>query len=171
MNRRQFLLATTSVITAGAAGMTVVRVTRPAPDLDALLADLSALDPAHLRFRGSWSAFTVLSHLAQSIEYSMTGYPEMKPVLFRHTAGPLAFAAFATAGAMRHNLAEPIPGAPVLPADGNVAEALARLTAALTTFRQWRGPLQPHFAYGTLSHEDYAAAHLMHIRNHLQELG
>lgn len=171
MNRRQFLLATTSVIAAGAAGVATVRMTRPAPDLDTLLAELSALDPATVRFRGSWSAFTVFSHLAQSIEYSMTGYPAMKPALFRHTVGPLAFAAFETAGAMRHNLAEPIPGAPALPADGNVAESLARLTHALTTFRQWQGPLQPHFAYGALSHEEYTAAHLMHIRNHLLELG
>lgn len=171
MNRRQFLLASTSVIAAGAAGVAIVRASRPAPDLNALTAELAALDPAHIRFLGRWSAFTVFSHLAQSIEYSITGYPEMKPAAFRHTVGPLAFAAFETAGAMRHNLAEPIPGAPALPADGNVAEALARLTHALTTFQQWQGPLQPHFAYGTLSHAEYSAAHLMHIRNHLQELG
>lgn len=171
MNRRQFLLATISVIAAGTAGVAAVRMTRPAADLDALLAELSALDPTTLRFRGNWSAFTVFSHLAQSIEYSMTGYPAMKPALFRHTAGPLAFAAFETAGAMHHNLSEPIPGAPVLPADGNVAEALERLTHALTTFGQWQGPLQPHFAYGALSREEYTTAHLMHIRNHLQELG
>lgn len=171
MNRRQFLLASSSVVVAGATGVALVRANRPAPDLERLLAELQGLDAARLQFRGQWSAFTVLSHLAQSIEYSMTSYPALKPAWFRHTVGPLAFAAFETAGAMRHNLAEPIPGAPALPATGNVAEALARLTTALTTFREWRGPLQPHFAYGALSHDEYAAAHLMHIRNHLQEMG
>lgn len=171
MNRRQFLYASSAVVVAGATGAGLVRMARPAADLDALLGELSALDPATLRFRGKWSAFTVLSHLAQSIEYSMTGYPALKPAWFRHTVGPVALAAFETAGAMRHNLAEPIPGAPGLAATGNVAEALERLLTALTTFREWQAPLQPHFAYGTLSREDYAAAHLMHIRNHLQEMG
>ena len=38
----------------------------------------------------SWSWVQTVVHCAQSIEYSMTGFPQMKPALFQRTVGSAA---------------------------------------------------------------------------------
>ena len=45
--------------------------------------------------------------------------------------------------------------------------ALQRLRAAFERFAAYSGELQPHFAYGALTHAEYAEAHVMHLYNHL----
>jgi len=115
----------------------------------------------------SWSWAQTLIHCAQSIEYSMTGFPQMKPALFQRTLGSAAIAAFSWRGRMTHDLAEPIPGAPSLDVDATAAGAMARLQASMQSFAQWAGPLRPHFAYGELAKPAYERAHAMHLANHL----
>ena len=107
--------------------------------------------------------------MAQSVEYSMTGYPLAKPAAFQHTAGRAAFEVFQFTGAMRHSLVEPIPGAPMLSSVEPDA-ALDRLLAAIDRFDGHRGELRPHFAFGALTHDEFATAHALHIENHLLEL-
>ena len=114
-----------------------------------------------------WSPTEVFNHCAQSIEYSISGYPELKPAWFRGSVGPLAFSVFAARGAMRHPLDEAIPGAAPLNQPGSQAQALQRLQQAFADFAAYQGELQPHFAYGSLSHADYAQAHVLHLYNHL----
>lgn len=114
-----------------------------------------------------WSPSEVFNHCAQSIEYSISGYPELKPAWFRGSVGPLAFSVFAARGAMRHPLDEAIPGAAPLNQPGSQAQALQRLQQAFADFAAYQGELQPHFAYGSLSHADYAQAHVLHLYNHL----
>jgi hypothetical protein len=114
-----------------------------------------------------WSPAEVFNHCAQSIEYSLDGYPALKPAWFRHSVGPLAFSAFAARGAMRHPLDEAIPGAAPLSEPAPQALALERLLQAIADFVSYQGELQPHFAYGALSHADYAQAHVLHLYNHL----
>ncbi len=137
--------------------------------VDHAINDLQSLDLQNLVFNGDWNGSQVLNHLAQSIEYAMTGYPEHKSDRFKNTLGQAAFSVFSFRGKMTHNLAEPIPGAPVLQANDPTA-AFNRLITALTDFKNYRGVLQPHFAYGELSHQQYTQAHVMHINNHLQEI-
>ncbi|MDD0841361.1 DUF1569 domain-containing protein [Pseudomonas sp. Gutcm_11s] len=114
-----------------------------------------------------WTPTEVFNHCAQSIEYSLDGYPELKPGWFRHSVGPAAFAVFSARGAMRHPLTEAIPGAAPLAEPSNQEAALQRLQAAFERFAAHTGELQPHFAYGALDHEEYAQAHVMHLYNHL----
>ena len=135
-----------------------------------MTAQLLALRGRTIRATGAWPPAQIFAHLAQSIEYSLDGYPEAKPAWFQHTIGASAFSAFAAAGAMTHNLAEAIPGAPSLTGEADVDAALMRLLAALQRFDAHTGNLAPHFAYGALDKRQYRAAHLMHIRNHWQEL-
>ncbi len=71
---------------------------------------------------------------------------------------------------MKHNLAEPIAGAPAIEVAGDTSEALARLRKALTDFENFNGTLAPHFAYGALSKDDFALAHALHFSNHLDEI-
>ena len=109
----------------------------------------------------------MFNHCAQSIEYSISGYPALKPGWFRSSVGPLAFSVFAARGAMRHPLDEAIPGAAPLSEPSSQTLALKRLQQAFSDFAAYQGELQPHFAYGVLNHADYAQAHVLHLYNHL----
>jgi len=115
----------------------------------------------------AWNWAQTLTHCAQSIEYSMSGFPQMKSVLFQSTVGAAATSVFAWRGRMTHDLGEPIPGAPPLVASAPAAAAIERLLASMQAFAQWPGPLRPHFAYGDLAKPDYERAHAMHLANHL----
>mgnify|MGYP002717062772 CR=1 FL=1 len=93
-----------------------------------------------------WTPTEVFNHCAQSIEYSLDGYPELKPAWFRHSVGPAAFAVFSARGAMRHPLTEAIPGAAPLAEPASQDAALRRLQAAFERFAAHTGALEPHFA-------------------------
>ena len=121
------------------------------------------------RTRSGWDLPQTLHHLAQSIEYSMAGFPEPKSALFQATAGKAAFAFFEARGRMSHSLTEPIPGAPALQRDQSLPPALDRLQKAMSRFEAHTGPLLPHFAYGDLDKAAYTRAHLMHLANHWTE--
>lgn len=113
-----------------------------------------------------WSLAQMLQHLAQSIEFSIQGYPEARSALFQHTLGTAAFAVFDARGKMSHDLTEPIPGAPALDAQQGLKTAVQRLLDAMEGFSAYKGVLKPHFAYGELTREQYQRAHLMHLANH-----
>lgn len=126
-------------------------------------APVRALDPAI-----AWTWQQTLEHCAQSIEYSLQGFPQAKSALFQTAVGGPAFQVFAWRGRMSHDLAEPIPGAPALDASApDTSGALARLRAAVQAFTAHGGALQPHFAYGALDKRQYELAHAMHLANHL----
>ncbi len=125
------------------------------------LAANAAADPGP-----GWTLPQTFVHCAQSIEYSMTGFPEMKSTVFQNTVGSAAFNVFAWRGRMSHDLTEAIPGAPSLADEADLEAALARLHTSVEAFHAAPGPLQPHFAYGTLSKSDYELAHAMHLANH-----
>lgn len=118
----------------------------------------------------TWNLPQLLQHLAQSIEFSLQGYPQARSAVFRHTVGRAAFAVFDARGQMNHDLAEPIPGAPALQAELSLREAVQRLLDAMQAFAAHRGLLAPHFAYGVLSKSEYQRAHLMHLANHWSQL-
>jgi hypothetical protein len=119
------------------------------------------LDPA------SWTWSKTLLHCAQSIDYSMSGYPEARSALFRYTAGAAGFSYFKSRKRMSHNLLEAIPGSAMLDANAATELAMATLRKSIDKFNAFSGILAPHFAYGKLSKEDYELAHAMHLANHL----
>ena len=96
--------------------------------LDRIQADPRAASLTH------WPLPHVLEHLAQSIEFSLRGFPEAKPAWFQNTAGTLAYAVFAQRGRMRHGLTEPIPGAPAL-AVATLPAAIARIAGVRSAAR------------------------------------
>lgn len=118
---------------------------------------------------GQWSAYKVFVHCAQSVDYSMTGYPNHHSVLFKKSVGKMAFSAFKAKRKMSHNLAEAIPGAEAIANIGSVTNALHQLKISLLNFEAFSGDLRAHFAYGELSKSEYEKAHAMHFLNHLQE--
>ncbi|WOB09325.1 DUF1569 domain-containing protein [Piscinibacter gummiphilus] len=134
------------------------------------LRTLVALKTQPLRSTGAWDLAHVLHHAAQSVEYSLQGFPALKPGWFRASVGPVAATVFSARGRMSHSLTEPIPGAPDIAQGQPLAPAVDRAIAALQAFERHTGALHPHFAYGELSKDDYRRAHLMHFANHWQEV-
>lgn len=175
MNRRQFITASLlggAGLVGGAGlwltdGSDVPSVTRLLKHLERLN---TQLDAGQVRALGEWNLAQIFQHCTQSVRFSLTGFPEHKPDWFQHSVGPLAFSLFSARGAMSHDLSEAIPGAPVLDRNSPPASALQTLMQTLQDFDAHSGTLAPHFAFGALSKQDYARAHVLHIRNHLQEI-
>lgn len=139
--------------------------------LSAALAEAEKLASRAITESGSlWTLPQTLVHCAQSIEYSMSGFPQMKSELFQDTAGAAAFSFFAWRGRMSHDLTEAIPGAPPLTPETGIAQAMTRLRNSVANFELWREPLRPHFAYGQLDKPDYEIAHAMHLANHFSAI-
>ncbi|MFK8012066.1 MAG: DUF1569 domain-containing protein [Marinicellaceae bacterium] len=174
MNRRKFIKATVgSGIAIGFVGsavwFSIDEYTKPLT-IDAGLNLIKSISSQSISHVGEWNPTQIFNHCAQSVEYSMIGFPEHKSDLFKNTVGQLAFSAFSAKGKMTHGLNEVIPGAPELTADNNIALALSRLKKSMLAFKHYDGELAPHFAYGELSKDEYEAAHVMHLLNHLNEI-
>jgi Protein of unknown function (DUF1569) len=165
MRRRTLLMATAAAPLAGCGAAEV----KTFPTLASAMAAIEGLARGH-QATGAWTLPQTLNHLAQSIDYSIDGFPEMKSALFRAAVGSAAFAVFQARGRMSHSLAEPIPGAPALDVAAQLEPAIARALGALRRFESHTGALAPHFAYGALDKAQYARAHLMHVANHWDEV-
>lgn len=173
--RRTFIISTAGVTTALLAVGTSGCQGSAANDRQLQFASLAAAEEELVRLAQAkelvsgvtWSWAQTLVHCAQSIEYSMSGFPQSKSTLFQRTVGSAAIGVFSWRGRMTHDLAEPIPGAPLLDAKAEPAQALERLRSAILNFQHWSGPLLPHFAYGALDKKEYELAHAMHLANHL----
>ncbi|HOB02864.1 MAG TPA: DUF1569 domain-containing protein [Casimicrobium huifangae] len=168
MNRR-IVLGAGVVAAAATAGWIALPSGKHPLTVAAATDALARLRGTKINHAGGWNPAQVFAHLAQSIEYSMTGFPQPKSPLFQSTVGAAAFAVFHSKGAMKHSLTEPIPGAPAIAATDDQTAALDRALKALADFDKFNGALQPHFAYGALDKKAYAAAHAMHVYNHLTE--
>jgi hypothetical protein len=142
------------------------------PALTDLAARLSTGKPGpELLAAGSeWNLSQTVQHCAQTVRYSVVGYPALKPWLFRATAGALAKRIFLRRGAMKHPLGAEIEGAPPLRADLPVAEAVEQMTKAVALFTSHTGDHAPHPAYGRCTHDEFARLHAMHIVEHLPGL-
>jgi hypothetical protein len=118
----------------------------------------------------NWSLYEILRHCAQTIEYSMTGYPAMKPKLLRVTLGRLVIRKFLRQGYMTHNLSAHVPGGESITNEGSTDEGLQRLIRAIDKFEAYTGTLAPHLIFGCLSKDEYDRYFAMHIANHLSEV-
>lgn len=117
---------------------------------------------------GPRSLASALWHVAAGIDCSLDGYPQHKPWIFQRTVGRLVLRRFLQAGRMRHDLGAAIPGL-AEPEPASLAEASARLHQAWQRFERHRGPCADHFAYGPVTHAQYAQLHAMHLADHLGE--
>ena len=166
IRRRSLLVVATVAPGVAACGAAEVKTF---PKLADAAKAIEALATGH-KHSGAWTLAQMLNHAAQSIDYSIDGYPEMKSALFRAVIGGVAFGVFQARGRMSHALDEPIPGAPALDAQAALAPSIERALAALRRFEAHNGALAPHFAYGALDKAQYTRAHLMHLVNHWNEV-
>lgn len=136
--------------------------------LEETLKELEKLEKSQkILVPGNWNPNQVLHHCSQSIEYSLTGYPENKNFLIQNTIGKLVKNRFLSQGYMSHNLNDPIPGAPALPNEEPIISGLQRLRLAIQNFLSLKGNPAPHFVYGAASRSEYEKIHAMHVANHL----
>ncbi len=164
--RRRTLIIAAAAVPLAACGAAEVKTL---PTMAAAMTAIEGLARGH-KHAGGWTLAQMLNHAAQSVDYSIDGFPEMKSALFRKAVGGVAFAVFQARGKMGHTLDEPIPGAPALDAQAPLEPAIARALAALRRFEAHSGSLAPHFAYGALDKAQYTRAHLMHLANHWTEV-
>lgn len=172
MNRRKFILgaiASGAFVGSGSVWLAIDENQEPL-DIDFALSKLSHLMEQNPTATGEWNLYQIFIHCAQSVEYSMSGYPEHKSDLFKSTLGKTAFSLFSAKRKMTHALNEAIPGAPNFPRAENISAAFERFKQSLIDFKHYEGILAPHFAYGQLSKLQYEAAHVMHFNNHLLEI-
>lgn len=173
--RRRLLLAGAALAGTGLAGgglwlSAPATASGPFESLPQAYKTLEALHRGSARAVEGWDLPTVLHHAAQSVEFSMQGYPQLKGAWFRASVGPAAFAVFDHFHKLRHNLAEPIPGAPAIEPGQPLGPAIEHAVAALQAFERHQGPLAPHFAYGDLDKARYLQAHLLHFSDHWQRV-
>ena len=116
MNRRKFLklgAITSGVVLVGAAGgsfaldhklstkkeilrnISFSSLKEAQEELDRL-EKIVLLDPKKIQLIGDWSLHQNLVHCAQSIEYSLIGYPKHRPAIIKNTIGKIVFEKFAT---------------------------------------------------------------------------
>lgn len=172
MRRRQFIfgaLASGAVVTSAGVWLSIEHHQQPLT-IDHTLQTLAQRVHENHQLHGRWNLAQVLIHCAQSVEYSMQGFPQHYSEFFKRTAGKLAFKAFDSKGKMQHNLSEAIPGAPAIDRIQNIDVAYQRLRQSLLAFSTYEGKLAAHFAYGELSKVQYERAHVMHLNNHLSQL-
>ncbi|MEW6998066.1 DUF1569 domain-containing protein [Colwelliaceae bacterium BS250] len=175
MQRRQFIKASLAgggaIIAIGAGTLLFIEdKNKDILTVDFAMQKLDKLFNENFINLGQWDASQIFTHCAQSVEYSMSQFPEHKSNVFKGTIGKLAFSIFSSKGKMTHGLNEPIPGAPSLTQNGDAIIALYRLKNALLKFDSYQGTLAPHFAYGELTKDEYEIAHVMHLYNHLEEI-
>lgn len=173
MNRRTFLRGTAAsggiALVSGLTWLNIDSYNGPLT-VDFVRQQLDVLVQKGPVANGSWHLSQIFHHCAQSVEYSISGYPEHKSELFKTSVGQIAFSVFSAKRKMSHQLNEVIPGAPALPKEDKFDVALSRFKKSLQDFKQYNGVMAPHFAFGELTKRDYEAAHVMHFNNHMLEV-
>ena len=174
MNRRQLIFSTAIAIPLAAAGGAALILrggeVKQNLTIKAALQALDRLPVEQIQSTGTWGLAHIFGHCAQSIEFSLQGFPKHHSELFKNTIGSVAFSAFSSAGKMRHDLAEEIPGSLSLSNERNLLDSMQRLRQALIEFDNFSGQVAPHFAYGVLTKSEYEIAHVLHLYNHLEEV-
>ena len=93
MNRRIFILGSIAsgvFMTGGATWLAIDQHQEPL-DIDFALSKLNKLMKQNPKTIGEWNLYQVFTHCAQSVEYSMLGYPVHKSDVFKNTVGKTAF--------------------------------------------------------------------------------
>lgn len=133
--------------------------------LDDVLAELDRLESSSVQTVGRWSFYQILTHVGSSMDYSITAYPRLMPVIVRKTVGPLAFRHMMKKGLMAEGA--PNPDAPREREEGDAVAAMQNLRSAIERFRRHTGDVAVHPFFGVLSKEDYTRLHAYHASLHL----
>lgn len=118
----------------------------------------------------NWDISEICQHCAQTINYSITGYPVMKAPFIRNTIGKIAYRKFKRQGFMSHSLTAHVPGGDQLEVELSPQNSIQKLLDTIETFQKYTGALKPHLLFGNLTKAEYDQYFAMHIADHLNEL-
>lgn len=139
--------------------------------LDAAKQELRRLSEQDLISSTDWSTYQVFAHCAQTIDYSIFGYPLLKPAFIRNTVGRLAIHKFLKQGYMKHDLSAGVPGSPKIEKSGGSSrDGIETLLQSIEHFEAYQGELKPHLLFGKLTKAQYDCYFAMHIADHLTGL-
>lgn len=117
---------------------------------------------------GSWSLHQIMVHCRQSVDYSLDGFPVLRPRLLRRTIGSWVGHRFLRRDRLGHRTDRTIPGAPEVKRVGDGRRAVTGLIAALERFAAAdTSATKPHFIFGKLTKEEYEHLHVLHVADHL----
>lgn len=136
--------------------------------LEQALELLNSLKEEDMSELSEWSPYKIFVHCSKTIEYSMTGYPILKPTFIRNTVGKIAFHKFMKQGFMKHSLVADVPGSPPIEVEGTFQEGKEMLIHSIEKFMNYKGNLWMHLLFGKLSKEQYDKYFAMHIADHLK---
>ena len=131
------------------------------------LEKIALLDPRSIQLLGDWSLHQNLVHCAQSIEYSLIGFPKSRPTIIQNTIGKIVFEKFDAQGYMSHDRNDPIPNATPIEKEGDLQAAFDRVRKSISDFENHKKAYEPHFMYGKLTKSEYERAHYLHLADHL----
>lgn len=118
----------------------------------------------------NWDISEICLHCAQTINYSITGYPVMKSPFIRNTIGKIAYRKFKRQGFMSHSLTAHVPGGDQLEVELSPQDSIQKLLDTIETFQNYTGALKPHLLFGNLTKAEYDQYFAMHIADHFSEL-
>ncbi len=116
-----------------------------------------------------WSLYKTLLHCAQTIEFSMSGYPKLKPLIIRRTVGRIVLKKFLKNNKMKHDLTAPVPGAAEIADEGNISEAVAVSVKTIDDFMSYSGQYKEHLLFGKLSKKEYDEYFTLHYADHFSD--
>lgn len=125
------------------------------------------LNENSLSSQSKWTSYEIFVHCSKTIEYSMTGYPAMKPAIVRYTIGKLAIKKFLSQGEMKHDLHADVSGSPMIEKKGSFEEGRQILLDSIDKFTAYKGEMKPHLLFGKVSQANYEQYFAMHIADHL----
>lgn len=114
-----------------------------------------------------WSGYKTLVHCAKTIQYSMTGYPVLKPYFIRITIGKIVIHKFLKQGYMKHSLSADVMGSPPVEDNGTTESGKIILLEAIDKFLAYQETLHPHLLFGKINKKQYDNYFALHIGDHL----
>lgn len=136
-------------------------------DLEDVLKAIEQIEQGGFKLHGTWDATQHIDHCAQAIQFSMVGYPILKPAILRKTIGKLAFHIFNLRGHMSHHTQQITPGA--IPTESNnLMDSIKIYKQSALQLLNWNKPLYPHEFYGQLTKKNHIKAHTLHFANHFE---
>lgn len=157
---------TAATTTSALAARTEHTLQRARAQVDAL----KAKDPTTLSARRGPPLGQALVHVAQTLDYTRTGFPKALPRPVQVVIGKPGLALSKAAGRLViHTLRQRVPGAPKIARDTPVADGIAEVDRALgelTAHLAAGKPIHPHPMFGELSASDAAWVQAAHIDAH-----
>ena len=120
-------------------------------NIDEALDHLRSIESAPMiSTSGPWSLHQIMEHCRQSVEYSLDGFPTLKPAIVRRTVGGWAGRRFLRRGHLGHRTDAAIPGAQVCvsPDDASRVAELTWRPRCVTADLDGDGLRDPVIGYG-----------------------